>query len=110
MMYTAERNDDGELIEVMHSHGANLDEVCNDGKSALFYACEEGYCRCIETLLRLGANVHLQDNSGKRPLSFAVEQGSPKTIDMLIQAGARVEDIDDASVAKLEAIMSTVIH
>ena len=60
--------------------------------------------------LRLGANVHLQDNSGKRPLSFAAEQGSPKTIDMLIQAGARVEDIDDASVAKLEAIMSTVIH
>ena len=49
---------------------SNIDENDEEGKSALFYACELGHYPIALELHRLGANLYLDQGNGKCPIDW----------------------------------------
>uniref|UniRef100_A0A6J0UGK4 Synphilin-1 isoform X2 n=1 Tax=Pogona vitticeps TaxID=103695 RepID=A0A6J0UGK4_9SAUR len=63
------------LLQFMQEQGISLDEVDQDGNSAVHVAAQHGYLGCIQTLVEYGANVTMQNNAGEKPSQSAERQG-----------------------------------
>jgi ankyrin repeat protein len=67
--------------------GANVNAKYDDGSTALIYAAQHGYARCVQVLAAHGANVNAKDNDGETALRLAF--GNPKVVAILKAAGAK---------------------
>ncbi|XP_053422983.1 synphilin-1 isoform X2 [Nycticebus coucang] len=63
------------LLQFMQEQGISLDEVDQDGNSAVHVASQHGYLGCIQTLVEYGANVTMQNHAGEKPSQSAERQG-----------------------------------
>ncbi|XP_067320579.1 synphilin-1 isoform X4 [Anolis sagrei] len=63
------------LLQFMQEQGISLDEVDQDGNSAVHVAAQQGYLGCIQTLVEYGANVTMQNHAGEKPSQSAERQG-----------------------------------
>uniref|UniRef100_G1RMZ1 Synphilin-1 n=1 Tax=Nomascus leucogenys TaxID=61853 RepID=G1RMZ1_NOMLE len=63
------------LLQFMQEQGISLDEVDQDGNSAVHIASQHGYLGCIQTLVEYGANVTMQNHAGEKPSQSAERQG-----------------------------------
>ncbi|XP_063151358.1 synphilin-1 isoform X3 [Candoia aspera] len=63
------------LLQFMQEQGISLDEVNQDGNSAVHVAAQHGYLGCIQTLVEYGANVTMQNHAGEKPSQSAERQG-----------------------------------
>ncbi|XP_077200513.1 synphilin-1 isoform X3 [Paroedura picta] len=63
------------LLQFMQEQGISLDEVDQEGNSAVHVAAQQGYLGCIQTLVEYGANVTMQNNAGEKPSQSAERQG-----------------------------------
>ena len=54
--------------------GAQINLQENEGKTALFVACEEEHIEVVELLLKKHPQVDLQDYKGRSPLQIASQQ------------------------------------
>ncbi|XP_004384330.1 synphilin-1 isoform X6 [Trichechus manatus latirostris] len=63
------------LLQFMQEQGISLDEVDQDGNSAVHIASQHGYLGCIQTLVEYGANVTMQNHSGEKPSQSAERHG-----------------------------------
>ncbi|XP_023571113.1 synphilin-1 isoform X2 [Octodon degus] len=63
------------LLQFMQEQGISLDEVDQDGNSAVHVASQQGYLGCIQTLVEYGANVTMQNNVGEKPSQSAERHG-----------------------------------
>ncbi|XP_061480831.1 synphilin-1 isoform X2 [Rhineura floridana] len=63
------------LLQFMQEQGISLDEVDQDGNSAVHVAAQHGYLGCIQTLVEYGANVTMQNHAGEKPSQSAEHQG-----------------------------------
>nr|XP_034955557.1 synphilin-1 isoform X3 [Zootoca vivipara] len=63
------------LLQFMQEQGISLDEVDQDGNSAVHVAAQHGYLGCIQTLVEYGANVTMQNHAGEKPSQSAERQG-----------------------------------
>ncbi|XP_075788059.1 synphilin-1 isoform X1 [Pelodiscus sinensis] len=63
------------LLQFMQEQGISLDEVDQDGNSAVHVAAQHGYLGCIQTLVEYGANVTMQNRAGEKPSQTAERHG-----------------------------------
>ncbi|KAM6148934.1 synphilin-1 isoform 2-T2 [Erethizon dorsatum] len=63
------------LLQFMQEQGISLDEVDQDGNSAVHVASRRGYLGCIQTLVEYGANVTMQNHAGEKPSQSAERHG-----------------------------------
>ncbi|EHA97447.1 Synphilin-1 [Heterocephalus glaber] len=63
------------LLQFMQEQGISLDEVDQDGNSAVHVASQHGYLGCIQTLVEYGANVTMQNHVGDKPSQSAERHG-----------------------------------
>ncbi|XP_029475871.1 synphilin-1 isoform X2 [Rhinatrema bivittatum] len=63
------------LLQFMQEQGISLDEVDQDGNSAVHVASQHGYLGCIQTLVEYGANVTMQNQAGEKPSQCAEHHG-----------------------------------
>ncbi|KAJ8777464.1 hypothetical protein J1605_014847 [Eschrichtius robustus] len=59
----------------MQEQGISLDEVDQEGNSAVHVASQHGYLGCIQTLVEYGANVTMQNHAGEKPSQSAERHG-----------------------------------
>ncbi|NWY07365.1 SNCAP protein, partial [Nothoprocta ornata] len=63
------------LLQFMQEQGISLDEVDQDGNTAVHVAAQHGYQGCIQTLVEYGANVTMQNHAGEKPSQSAERHG-----------------------------------
>lgn len=63
------------LLQFMQEQGISLDEVDQEGNSAVHVASQHGYLGCIQTLVEYGANVTMQNHAGEKPSQSAERHG-----------------------------------
>ncbi|XP_031425962.1 synphilin-1 [Clupea harengus] len=63
------------LLQFMQEQGISLDEVDQQGNSAVHVAAQHGHLGCIQTLVEYGSNVTVQNQQGERPSQSAERQG-----------------------------------
>ncbi|NWX93970.1 SNCAP protein, partial [Nothoprocta pentlandii] len=63
------------LLQFMQEQGISLDEVDQDGNTAVHVAAQHGYLGCIQTLVEYGANVTMQNHAGEKPSQSAERHG-----------------------------------
>uniref|UniRef100_A0A3Q3ACT3 Synuclein, alpha interacting protein n=1 Tax=Kryptolebias marmoratus TaxID=37003 RepID=A0A3Q3ACT3_KRYMA len=63
------------LLQFMQEQGISLDEVDQNGNTAVHVAAQYGHLTCIQTLVEYGSNVTVQNQQGERPSQCAERQG-----------------------------------
>ena len=71
-LYVASFNGHVEVIKLLLSYGADINDKRSDnGISSLYYASEKGHAEVVELLLSQGATVHDISNSGFTAISVS---------------------------------------
>ncbi|CAG8732712.1 10383_t:CDS:2, partial [Funneliformis mosseae] len=76
------RSDDV-AIEFLLLWSCDINEIDNDGRSALHHAAATDNARLLLTLLKRQANIHLKDRNGKIPVDIAVEKQNVQAVTAL---------------------------
>ncbi|XP_062854383.1 synphilin-1 [Trichomycterus rosablanca] len=63
------------LLQFMQEQAISLDEVDQNGSSAVHVAAQYGHLGCLQTLVEYGSNVTIQNQQGERPSQCAERQG-----------------------------------
>ncbi|MCJ8735025.1 hypothetical protein PDJAM_G00242220 [Pangasius djambal] len=63
------------LLQFMQEQAISLDEVDQNGNSAVHVAAQYGHLGCLQTLVEYGSNVTVQNQQGERPSQCAERQG-----------------------------------
>ncbi|CAH1788044.1 unnamed protein product [Owenia fusiformis] len=90
LMCSAAKNGDVDGLIKLKTHGANVNEVDYDNRSALHLAATEGQLEAVEYLLKEGGMVHMRDRFGNTPLRCAIMYNHPDIIRILRKAGAHI--------------------
>ncbi|XP_062280262.1 ankyrin repeat domain-containing protein 24 [Scomber scombrus] len=99
-----------ECLEVIISHGADLNITDGAGLSALHLAAKYGQSECLKRLLQERLAVDCTDSIGRTPLHHAAVSGCLSCTETLwdFQANLDVQDGDGATTLILAAQMSRV--
>lgn len=68
----------------MIEQGANLDEVDEEGRTALHFACGYGELECAKALIAAKAGLDLIDNNKNTPLHYAAGYGQAEACKLLV--------------------------
>ncbi|XP_077942539.1 synphilin-1 isoform X3 [Gasterosteus aculeatus] len=63
------------LLQFMQEQAISLDEVDQNGNTAVHVAAQCGHLTCLQTLVEYGSNVTVQNQQGERPSQSAERQG-----------------------------------
>ncbi|XP_029295620.1 synphilin-1 [Cottoperca gobio] len=63
------------LLQFMQEQAISLDEVDQNGNTAVHVAAQYGHLTCIQTLVEYGSNVTVQNQQGERASQSAERQG-----------------------------------
>ncbi|XP_078107647.1 synphilin-1 isoform X1 [Sander vitreus] len=63
------------LLQFMQEQAISLDEIDQNGNTAVHVAAQYGHLTCIQTLVEYGSNVTVQNQQGERPSQSAERQG-----------------------------------
>jgi len=85
--FCAERVDI-KLVELLLSHGAEIDCPDQFGRTALHYAVKHLHLPVVRKLLGWGADTEVADCEGLTPLHLAVDAGAEAIVLLLIEQGA----------------------
>jgi ankyrin repeat protein len=79
-----------EVVKLLVAGGADVNQQCAGGKTALMYAAlaGSGYRACIQALIGAGADLDLRDEEGNTVLMLVAAAGNQSLHQMLCQAGA----------------------
>ncbi|EAX85515.1 hypothetical protein TVAG_240300 [Trichomonas vaginalis G3] len=83
------------LLEYFLSHGANINEKDNNGKTAFYFAAKHNSKETAEFLISHGANINEKDILGETTLHIAAKHNSKATAEFLISHGANVNEKDN---------------
>jgi ankyrin repeat protein len=75
--FTDER---AKIAKLLLSHGAGMEEKCNDGDTPLHHAACQSSPDAVQLLLSLGANVNAKDINGNAPLHQAACHSSQEMV------------------------------
>jgi serine/threonine-protein phosphatase 6 regulatory ankyrin repeat subunit B len=70
---------------LQHMGGQGLDQADREGRTALFYAIEEGHAEVVGYVLSQGAQWNIKDPQGRTPLIVAIKKGHVGVAKMLLQ-------------------------
>jgi len=75
------------LVELLITHGADINRCGPGGEPALFDACRTGSGPVVKALIDNGADVDMSTPDGQTALSIAQKNGRDEVVRMLMQAG-----------------------
>jgi len=84
-LHVAARNGVNKIAKLLVDHGANIDAVNAEGKTALMLAVKAGHVRMVEYLLSVGANIEITDANGLTALRMAKANYAENIINLLRQ-------------------------
>lgn len=65
------------IIDLLLSHGAEIEAKDEHGKTALLWACRQANPSLVETFAAVGADIHAKDNTGRTALHYACADWTP---------------------------------
>lgn len=77
-----------EAVEVLLSHGADIDQQDAEGRTVLMLAVPFGHFAVIETVLKAHPSLNIYSQNGKTALMWAVTYGDEQARTTLLDAGA----------------------
>ena len=75
------------MMRFLVDHGANLNQPCVSGATALYMASQQRHLIALRYLIAAGADVDLQDCHGCTATYAAAHQGALDVLRLLIDAG-----------------------
>jgi len=91
------------MVELLVSHGAQLDTLDRDGWSALMWASWSGLNQVASKLLELGAAHQFADKQGNTALIIAAQRGHADIVKALLAKGADKTVANKSGKTALEA-------
>ena len=85
LIYVA-RDDKGEhpeKVQLLLEHGASVNAISPQGRTALHYAAQAGYLRVSKLLIDQGASLTLRDQQGQTALDLARAAGNTAIVELL---------------------------
>ncbi|KAJ3291366.1 hypothetical protein HK104_006161 [Borealophlyctis nickersoniae] len=82
-----------DCLGVLLEAGADIEEVDEDGWTALHYAARNGQAEAVQALLEHGANVNCTTTLGHRVMHFAVLCDNVGVLTSLLDHGADIEQL-----------------
>ncbi len=108
IMIAAEETYSGtRILKILIAAHAKLDEVDNDGSTALMWATYSDNAEAVKILLKAGAGKDLQDSRGKTAVMFAVESDKIQSLNALIAAKVNLEIKDETGWTAMHWAAST---
>ena len=89
----AARSGSYDTVNQLLKYGANIDDVTEDGKTALMIAVEEEHLQTATMLLDNGADVNAGMDDGYTPLMQAARVMNLEMVRLLLQHGASINDV-----------------
>jgi ankyrin repeat protein len=90
----ASKYGDVDMIQLLITSGANLDQIDNSCRSALIYAAANSELVAVEKLLLAGANPNIVSSYGFTALNVAANQ----EIKNLLVRGGAIHNIEDSGI------------
>lgn len=86
----------GELEQVafLLQSGTDVNELDEDGRTALHHAAIDGNSEMAAYLIRKSANIDLQDDIGYSALHYAAQNNCSEIASLLIEKGAIIDSLD----------------
>lgn len=78
------------FVELLLQRGASVNRPDRDGRTALSYACENGYLDAVKMLVRNNADPEIVDTWGNTALMYAVVAGHAPVVGFLVRAFKRL--------------------
>jgi len=91
----AATDDDTRVQQLLLGVSASVDEIDNEGRTALMCASMDGHSASIELLLSASASVDQADNQGRTALMYSSRNGHSASTEMLLGASASVDQADN---------------
>lgn len=80
------------LVKVLlEKFDGNINRKDSEGKSVLFYACEQGNLTMAELMLKKNADIEVMDNDGNTLLHAAVGSGNKPILKLLLDGGLYID-------------------
>jgi len=74
VLFNACYADNGEIIADVIKNGGDVNDINEEGTTALMYAASAGRTSCVKTLLTLGSDVELENEDGYKALDLAANK------------------------------------
>lgn len=78
------------FVELLLQRGASVNRQDGNGRTALSYACENGYLDAVKILVRNNADPEIVDTWGNTALMYAVVTGQAPVVEFLVRAFKRL--------------------
>lgn len=82
-------------VQILLSHGINVNYQSSIGYTPLCYASLNGHAEVVQLLLNNKANINIKSNLGNSPLHFAATKGHTEVAQLLLAAGADINAINE---------------
>src|SRR6478735_2349027 len=87
-LFYAARNGDEAIVDLLLDHGADVNFLSDEKRTALHIATLEGHIMVMKMLIEADADVTLKDANGRTALSLAKENSNDAAIRLLCQSGS----------------------
>jgi len=91
----AVQNGNHEIVQLLISHGANVNAVDEAGRTPLMRVGEDATCDLVWNLISAGARVNHKDETGDTALMNAAYRNNSEILKTLLEAGADVNMADE---------------
>lgn len=78
------------FVELLLQRGASVNRQDGNGRTALSYACENGYLDAVKILVQNNADPEIDDTWGNTALMYAVVAGHAAVVEFLVRAFKRL--------------------
>ncbi|XP_059146009.1 putative ankyrin repeat protein RF_0381 [Physella acuta] len=94
LLLAVKNYDSLEITEALLQAGANVNQLNNDGVSALHVAAQSRSLSKVKLLLAQGSDVNIKTTTEQTPLQYAFSSPDPQIIQHLVEQGASVNVVD----------------
>lgn len=85
-------NNDFGMVQMLMSHGANINDRLGNGDTVLMHAAVQKDTRILKLLLAAHANINIKNADGETALSLAAKNMNPAALFLLLTSGASVNN------------------
>lgn len=93
LMIAANKNN-LDMVELLISHGAEVNAQNESGKSAIMFAAFSGKLKIVQELRMNGASYEIADKSGSTAVHYAVDGGNADCLQWMLLDGANANVVD----------------